>query len=143
MAVEATSNVSSVSYVSQGSGQSQSVSKSVESAPKAEPKEVSALETVATAKNAVEAAEMSAEASEKRAEGQASQSSIREAVSKINSVGSNAEAVFGIHEETNRITIKMVDKETKEVIKEFPAEKTLDLIAKAWEMAGILVDERR
>ena len=137
MAVEATSNVSSVSYVSQGSGQSQSVSKSVESAPKADP------ETVANAKNAVEAAEMSVEASEKRAEGQASQSSIREAVSKINSVGSNAEAVFGIHEETNRITIKMVDKETKEVIKEFQAEKTLDLIAKAWEMAGILVDERR
>ncbi|MEG1888510.1 MAG: flagellar protein FlaG, partial [Lachnospiraceae bacterium] len=35
------------------------------------------------------------------------------------------------------------DKETKKVIKEFPAEKTLDLIAKAWEIAGLLVDERR
>lgn len=41
------------------------------------------------------------------------------------------------------MTIKIVDKETKEVIKEFPPEKTLDMIAKVWEMAGIMVDERR
>lgn len=55
----------------------------------------------------------------------------------------NSEAVFGIHEETNRVTIKIVDKDSKEVIKELPPEKTLDLIAKAWEIAGLLVDERR
>ena len=55
----------------------------------------------------------------------------------------NSSAVFGYHEATNRITIKIVDKETKEVIKEFPPEKTLDMIAKAWELAGILVDEKR
>ena len=70
-------------------------------------------------------------------------SSLREAVEKINSAQGNAEAVFGIHEGTNRVMIKMVDKETKEVIKEFPAEETLDLIAKAWELAGIMVDEKR
>ena len=70
-------------------------------------------------------------------------SSLREAVEKINSANGNAEAVFGIHEGTNRVTIKMVDKNTKEVIKEFPADKTLDLIAKAWELAGIMVDEKR
>ncbi len=70
-------------------------------------------------------------------------SSLKEAVEKINSANGNAEAVFGIHEGTNRVTIKMVDKETKEVIKEFPADKTLDLIAKAWELAGIMVDEKR
>ena len=34
-------------------------------------------------------------------------------------------------------------KDTKETIKEIPPEKTLDLIAKAWELAGILVDEKR
>lgn len=56
---------------------------------------------------------------------------------------SNEEAVFGVHEDTNRIMIKIMDKETKEVIKEFPPEKTLDMIAKIWEMAGILVDEKR
>lgn len=60
---------------------------------------------------------------------------------KINN--SNEEAVFGVHEDTNRIMIKIMDKDTKEVIKEFPPEKTLDMIARIWEMAGILVDEKR
>ena len=66
---------------------------------------------------------------------------IEEMNRKINN--SNEVAMFGIHEETNRIMIKIMDKDTKEVIKEFPPEKTLDMIAKIWEMAGILVDERR
>lgn len=65
---------------------------------------------------------------------------IAEMNKKINN--SNEEAVFGVHEDTNRIMIKILDKDTKEVIKEFPPEKTLDMIAKIWEMAGILVDER-
>ena len=62
---------------------------------------------------------------------------------QLNKKMSNSEAIFGIHDETNRVTIKIVDKESKEVIKEFPPEKTLDMIAKVWEMAGILVDEKR
>lgn len=66
---------------------------------------------------------------------------IAEMNKKINNT--NEEAVFGVHEETNRVMIKIVDKETKEVVKEFPPEKTLDMIAKLWEMAGILVDEKR
>ena len=52
-------------------------------------------------------------------------------------------AVFGVHESTNRVTIKIVDKKTKEVLKEYPPEKTLDMIAKVWELAGLLVDEKR
>ncbi len=56
---------------------------------------------------------------------------------------SNTEAIFGIHDETNRVTIKLVDKDTKKVIREIPPEKTLDMIAKVWELAGILVDEKR
>lgn len=78
-----------------------------------------------------------------REEGQASNEQIRKAVDTINKNAHNEEAVFGIHEATNRVTIKIVDKDTKEVIKEFPPEKTLDMIAKVWEMAGIMVDERR
>lgn len=69
---------------------------------------------------------------------------IRKAVEQMNkNMISHSEAVFGIHEETNRVTIKIIDQNTKEVIKEFPPEKTLDMIAKVWEMAGIMVDERR
>ncbi len=69
---------------------------------------------------------------------------IKKAISEMTkNAKSSAEAVFGIHEKTNRVTIKMVDKETKKVIKEFPPEETLDMIAKVWEIAGIMVDEKR
>lgn len=74
---------------------------------------------------------------------QASHEQIRKAVEQINKSLNNSEAVFGIHEDTNRVTIKIVDKNTKEVIKELPPEKTLDMIARVWEMAGILIDEKR
>ena len=72
-----------------------------------------------------------------------SNAQIKKAIEDINKKAYNSEAIFGIHEETNRITIKIVDRSTKEVIKELPPEKTLDLIAKVWEMAGLLVDEKR
>ena len=70
---------------------------------------------------------------------------LKKAVDDINksALADQSEAVFGIHEKTNRVTIKIVDKKTKEVIKEFPPEKTLDMIAKVWEMAGLMVDEKR
>ena len=50
---------------------------------------------------------------------------------------------FQYHEETNRVSIKVIDKDTKEVICEIPSEEALELIQKMWEMAGILVDEKR
>lgn len=74
---------------------------------------------------------------------QATDEKVKKAVEQLNKNMPNSEAVFGIHDETNRVTIKIVDKDSKEVIKEFPPEKTLDMIAKVWEMAGILVDEKR
>lgn len=74
---------------------------------------------------------------------QVSNEQLKKAVEKLNKSMANSEAVFGFHEGTHRVTIKIVDKETKEVIKELPPEKTLDMIAKVWELAGILVDERR
>lgn len=81
--------------------------------------------------------------SEQGKEQQTSLEQIRKAVEKLNKNLSNSEAVFGIHEDTNRVTIKIVDKSTKEVLKELPPEKTLDMIAKVWELAGMLIDERR
>lgn len=70
---------------------------------------------------------------------------IKKAVEDVNKkiTNQNSELQFGIHEGTNRITIKVIDKDTKKVIKELPPEKTLDMIAKAWELAGLMVDERR
>ena len=68
---------------------------------------------------------------------------VKKAINEINKSNPNSIVQFGVHEATNRMTIKILDKESRKVIKEFPAEKTLDLIAKAWELAGIMVDEKR
>lgn len=73
-----------------------------------------------------------------------SDNTLRQALKDMNKrLNNNTIAEFGIHEGTNRITIKIKDKDTDEIIREVPAEKTLDLIQKAWELAGILVDEKR
>lgn len=74
---------------------------------------------------------------------QASDSSLKKAVEDINRQSPNTEAIFGYHEGTKRVTIKIVDKDTKEVKKEYPAEETLDMIQRVWEMAGLMVDEKR
>lgn len=63
-------------------------------------------------------------------------------LSDIKKLMANTECKFGIDDTTNRITIKIIDKDTKKIIKEVPPEKTLKMIAKVWEMAGILVDEK-
>ncbi len=78
-------------------------------------------------------------------EGMASEQQIKSAISQANhkmkSVRTKCE--FSYHEETKRVSIKVVDKDTQEVIKEIPPEETLEMIQKMWELAGILVDERR
>jgi flagellar protein FlaG len=50
---------------------------------------------------------------------------------------------ISIHEETKQLMVKVLNKETGEVIREIPKEKTLDMVAKLMEVAGILIDERR
>lgn len=97
--------------------------------------------TTSVVENAREKGQAGSE--EQGKEQQATNEQIRKAVEQLNKSMGNSEAVFGIHEDTNRVTIKIVDKTTKEVIKELPPEKTLDMIARVWDMAGILVDERR
>lgn len=72
-----------------------------------------------------------------------SESTVKQAISDINKkINPNTIAQYGFHDETNRVTIKIVDKDTDKTIKEFPAEETLDMIAKVWELAGMFLDER-
>jgi flagellar protein FlaG len=68
-----------------------------------------------------------------------------EAIEKANKValGRNTSFRFSVHEATKRISVKVLDKETNEVIREIPPEKVLDMVARMWEMAGIIVDEKR
>lgn len=50
---------------------------------------------------------------------------------------------FKYHEATKRVSITVYDKDTKEVIREIPPEKTLDMLEKMWELAGMVVDDKR
>jgi flagellar protein FlaG len=50
---------------------------------------------------------------------------------------------FKYHEATKRVSITVYDKETKEVIREIPPEKSLDMLEKMWELAGMVVDDKR
>lgn len=122
----------------QGSGKA--VEK-MQSTPKAE------IKTSEWATSAADQADRNAAGESKQADkitmpDKASDSSLKNAVEQINK-SSNMEAIFGYHEGTHRVTIKIVDKDTKEVKREYPAEKTLDMIQKVWEMAGLMVDEKR
>lgn len=50
---------------------------------------------------------------------------------------------FSVHKQTKEIMVKVLEKETGKVVREIPPEKMLDFVAKLWEMAGIMIDERR
>ena len=119
--------------------------KPVENSTEASPQSVEQVidpKTAAVAK-AGETDAQKEDGQEQSAQQQPTQEQLRKAVEQINKKANNSEVLFGIHEATNRVTIKIVDKETKETIKELPPEKTLDMLAKAWELAGIMVDEKR
>lgn len=145
MAIEPLGNIMSVQAQSQV--QTKPVATTTKTA--AEYTEVSAQETMQAAEPTLKVVENAGEKGNPNNSGngetsrQPSNEQIKKAVEALNKKMHNSEAVFGIHDATNRVTIKIVDKDTKEVIKELPPEQTLDMIAKVWELAGIMVDEKR
>ena len=78
-------------------------------------------------------------------EGLPTDQQIKDAISQVNDKlkPHRTRCEFSYHEETKRISIKVLDKETDEVIREIPPEQTLEMVQKAWELAGFLVDEKR
>jgi len=68
-----------------------------------------------------------------------------EAIEKANKelVVANRALEFSVHEKTKEIIVRVIDVETKEVVREIPSEEILDMLANMLELAGILVDERR
>ena len=70
---------------------------------------------------------------------------IKDAITQINNKikERRTRCEFTYNEESNRISIKMIDEATDEVIKEIPPEDTIKMANKLWEMAGMLIDERR
>ncbi|WP_294345912.1 flagellar protein FlaG [uncultured Clostridium sp.] len=51
-------------------------------------------------------------------------------------------AEYKVHDELGTVMIKIHDKETDEVIVEYPPEKILDMVAKMCERAGIFMDKK-
>ncbi|MCU6708438.1 flagellar protein FlaG [Paenibacillus sp. J5C_2022] len=66
---------------------------------------------------------------------------IEQAIKAMQGKATNLE--FSVHEKTKQIAVKVLDSESGEVIREIPPEKILDFVAKLWEMAGIIIDEKR
>lgn len=74
-----------------------------------------------------------------------SEKKLRDAITGANNklVQKRTRCEFSYSEEVNRISIKVFDRETDEVLKEIPAEETLEMLEKIWDLAGLLVDEKR
>ncbi len=73
----------------------------------------------------------------------ASEASIDDAVRSANRKLVHTRCEYSYHKPTKRVSIKVIDEDTNEVIREIPPEKSLDMLQKMWELAGILVDEKR
>lgn len=83
--------------------------------------------------------------SQEKKENDITDQQIKDAVSKANNKLKihRTSCEFSYHEETNRVSIKVIDNDTHETIREIPPEETLEMVQKMWELAGLLVDERR
>lgn len=74
-----------------------------------------------------------------------SKKTIKDAIENTNRklVSTDRKFEFSINEETNDVIIRVINKETDEVIREIPSEKILDMVAKMMELAGLFIDEKR
>ena len=120
------------------------VNKAPQTQVKAAEEVVKKTAPIATMSTPVSAEAKSAENLNHKEEENAS-SKMKDAVDKVNQkiVPSKTRCEFAYHEDTNRISIKVIDQTTEETIREIPAEETLDMLARIWEFSGLLVDERR
>lgn len=76
---------------------------------------------------------------------QKDQEKFKTAINELNQKlkGTKTKCEYSFYEDLNRVAIKVIDQETKEVVREIPPEKALDMLEKRWEIAGLLVDEKR
>lgn len=72
-----------------------------------------------------------------------SEATINDAVKNANRKMAHTRCEYAYHKEVGRVSIKVINEDTDEVVREIPPEKALDMLQKMWEMAGILVDEKR
>ena len=68
-----------------------------------------------------------------------------EAVKKLNDTATafNIKLNFSVDERTDRLVVKVIEKDTEKVIREIPPEQVLNMVAQIQNMIGIFVDARR
>ena len=71
------------------------------------------------------------------------QSAIDQANEKVKQQNGYRRLAFSYNKETKKISIKVYDEITKEIIREIPPEKTGVILDKIHDLAGIVVDEKR
>jgi uncharacterized FlaG/YvyC family protein len=78
------------------------------------------------------------------ASAEVSETQISEAVRRANKSLEWAKRHFeySFHDKTNTFVVRVYDSESEELIREIPPERILDLVARLWEIAGLIVDER-
>lgn len=57
--------------------------------------------------------------------------------------GARRRCEYSYHEDVNIVSIKVINSDTQEVIKEIPPDEAIKTLKKIREIAGILVDEKR
>lgn len=76
--------------------------------------------------------------------GNTQEKSFISAIEKANHIQQGTtECQFSVHQDTKQIIIKLVDINTRQVVKEIPSEKILDMVAKMCDLAGVFVDAKR
>lgn len=74
---------------------------------------------------------------------EAEKAKLESIINEVNNKLTQTRCEYSYHDEINRLSIKVVDKETNKVIKEIPPEESFKAIEKLWEIAGLLLDEKR
>lgn len=97
-------------------------------------------ENVSEEKEAVRQKEEAAPESKKQTEeiSQKLLDEISNDIETLHSVGLN----FSQHNSTGRTMVKVMNRDTDELIREIPAEKVLDMAAKIEEMIGLIFDQK-
>ena len=139
MKIESIDRTSSVAY----KGNEQNTHSKLSKNGQAE-KNSDILESTVNRNNTVGSKQNLEETNPNALEFQPSEEHIRSVLSKAREkMNMSTSLEFSYHEATKTVSFKVIDKNTKQVVREIPPEKSLDMLQKMWELAGILIDEKR
>lgn len=111
--------------------------------PKQSTSSANVVDTETVAHSTVKKGQQETEGFQQQKENQSNAQRIKSAIDQANKKQVHTRFEFSYHDETNRISIKVIDQETDKVIREIPPEDSLELLEKIWEIAGLIVDEKR